>query len=374
MELIEQPIEDSRILRQLCERVGSEFDIAVDTEFTRVRTYRPRLELVQLATKEIAFCIDVQKCGDISALRRLLSSASMDIAMHSASQDLEIFRDINAIPNQIFDTQIAASLCGYGKVSYKDVVHDSIGIELSKEMTRSNWTHRPLSQKQIQYALDDVRYLIPVKQHLSRELDQLSRMSWLEEECGRLLMSFQKESVDFDVYRSFHQAAELAIADQYRVRDLLLWRENRARKLDLPKQWVISDDSIMDLIWQRPNNEVRISKVLGLKKLKSSKWLTEVLNILLSSPDITAGPIWKTQGSMTRDEKQLIKRIMQIARDSAEEYQIPPNLICTNKEARAIVRGKYDGRVFKGWRKEIFADAIVSLLPRQGNAWVEKSS
>ena len=121
-------------------------------------------------------------------------------------------------------------------------------------MTRSNWTKRPLSGKQIQYALDDVRYLIPVKQHLSLKLNLLSRDSWLEEECERLLMSYRRGLADFDIYRSFHRAAELSVADQHRVRDLLLWRENRARKLDLPKQWVLSDENILKLIRLQPKN------------------------------------------------------------------------------------------------------------------------
>ncbi len=365
MEIIEKPIEDSRTLQHLCERVGSEYEIAIDTEFTRVRTYRPRLELVQVATREIAFCIDVPHCGDISALRKLLSSPSMVFVMHSASQDLEVFRDMNAIPYRLFDTQIAASLCGYRNISYKDVVDESIGIELSKDMTRSNWTSRPLSQKQIQYALEDVRYLIPVKRHLNRKLDQLSRGSWVKEECERLLMSYRKDMTDFDIYRSFHQAAELSIADQHRVRDLLLWRENRARKLDLPKQWVISDKNILNLVRLRPKNEVQASRVIGLKKLKSPKWLTEVLRILCSAPDSTSGPIWTNQAGLTRDEKKLVRLILQAARDSADQHKIPSNLICTSKEARAIVRGKRDGRIFNGWRKEIYADTILGLLPQQ---------
>ena len=368
MELIEKPIEDSQILRQLCEKVASESEIAVDTEFTRVRTYRPRLELVQLATTNIAFCIDVPKCLDISALEKLLSSTSTVIVMHSASQDLEVFRDMNAIPYRIFDTQIAASFCGYENVSYKDVVRESIGVELSKEMTRSNWTGRPLSQKQIQYALDDVRYLIPVMQDLSLKLDKLSRAAWLEEECGRLLMSYRKEVTESDIYRSFHRAAELTIADQYRVRDLLLWREDRAQKLDLPKQWVISDANILNVVRLRPKSEVQASKVIGLKKRKSSKWLKEILKILHSSPDPESEPIWEIQTGLTHDEKNLFRVIIQIARNLADEHRLPSSLICTSKEARAIVRGKRNGRAFKGWRKEIFANAIADLLPRQENA------
>ncbi len=364
MEIIEKPIEDSRTLQQLCHRVGSESEIAIDTEFTRVRTYRPRLELVQVATREITFCIDVPLCGDVSALRNLLISPSMVFVMHSASQDLEVFRDMKAVPYRIFDTQIAASLCGYRNVSYKDVVDEIIGIELSKDMTRSNWTSRPLSQKQIQYALEDVRYLIPVKRQLDRKLDQLSRGFWLEEECERLLKSYRKDIADFDIYRSFHRAAELSIADQHRVRDLLLWREYRARKLDLPKQWVISDENILNLIRSRPKNEVQASKVIGLKRLKSSKWLTEVLRILRSSPDPNCEPIWTARADLTRDEKNLVKLLLQVARDSADHHQIPSNLICTRKEAHAIVRGKRDGRVFDGWRKEIYADTIVGLLPQ----------
>ncbi|MDE0309968.1 MAG: HRDC domain-containing protein [Acidiferrobacterales bacterium] len=367
MELIEQPIADSQTLQQLCKRLLSESEIAVDTEFTRVRTYRPRLELIQVATARIAFCVDVPQCGDISSVKELLRSPSRVIVMHSASQDLEIFRQLQAIPHRLFDTQIAATMCGHERVSYKGLVQELIGVELSKAMTRSNWSARPLSRKQIQYALDDVCNLIPLKLLLSQELDRLSRRSWLVEECGRLLERYRKDMMDIEVYGSFDRAARLGIADQHRVRDLMLWRERRARKINLPVQWVVSDENIMNLVQARPNNEGQVAKVIGLRKFRQSGWLTEVLGILHSQPDPASEPVWKDWVELTRNEKRLVKQVLQVARQSASQHQIPSSLICTRKEAEAIARGKRKGRVFSGWRRELVADAILDLLPDQEN-------
>lgn len=362
MDVIENPVEDCQLLRQLCEQIGQESEFSVDTEFTRIRTYRPRLELVQLAARDLAFCVDVPLCRDISPLLTLLRSSSVTIVMHSASQDLEIFRDCDAVPTRIIDTQLAARLCGYERVSYKDVVCETIGMQLCKSMTRSDWSRRPLSRRQIQYALDDVRYLPDVWACLSNQLDAMGRMSWLAEECGRLLGEYRREISDLDIYRSFQQAAELNVADQCTVRELLLWREYRARRLDLPKQWIVSDANIMKVVKFRPDNEERLSQLIGFRKRRTAGWLREMLKILKSPADHTTAPIWTVQESLDSAQKKLHRKIMEIARELANEHRLPVDLICTSKEVGAIVRGDREGRPFTGWRKRIFASVIAELL------------
>lgn len=368
MEIIENPVEDTQSLRQLCEKVGSETEIAVDTEFTRIRTYRPRLELVQLASANLAFCVDASRCADVSPLLALLSSSSVTVVMHSASQDLEILREYDSVPKNIFDTQIAARLCGCERVSYKDIVYETTGNELCKSMTRSDWSKRPLSRQQIRYALDDVRYLMPVRSVLGNRLENMGRGAWLKEECTRLVESYRREMSDLDIYRSFHQAAGLKVADQHRVRQLLLWRESRAQKLDRPRQWIVSDTDIMKVARMRPKNEDQLSRIIGLRKKRSASWLREILDILQSPTDCTSGPVWTAQQPLNAEEKDMYGKIMQIARKLANEYRLSTDLICTSKEVRAIVRGKREGRLFSGWRKEIFANAIADLISETGSA------
>ena len=362
MEIIENPVEDSQFLRLLCEKVGSETEIAIDTEFTRIRTYRPQLELIQLASKNLLFCVDVSRCQDISPLLNLLRSSFVTVVMHSASQDLEILREYDAVPNRIFDTQIAARLCGSERVSYKDVVHETTGTELSKSLTKSNWSKRPLSEQQIRYALDDVRYLIRVRCVFGERLKTMGREAWLKEECDRLVESYRREMSDLDIYRSFHQAADLTVADQHRVRRLLLWREYRAQKLDRPRQWIVSDTDILKMVRMHPKSEDQLSGIIGLRKKSSASWLREILEILKSPSDCTSGPVWIAQQPLNSEEKDTYRKIMQIARKLANEYRLSTDLICTSKEVRAIVRGKREGRIFSGWRKEIIANAIADLL------------
>ena len=367
MKIIDNPVVDSNQLSDLCGDLASVSIIALDTEFTRIRTFRPKPELIQLASSGLVFCVDMSECGDVTILLQLLNSSSAIFVMHSASQDLEVLKDLDAIPKRIYDTQIAAQLCGYTHVSYQSIIQQTIGIELSKSSTTSNWSKRPLTPQQVRYALEDARHLIPIQNVLSNELAKLGRTTWLEEECSRLLQTYQKPSNEEDVWRSFRQAAVLSVADQHRVRELLLWREARASKLNRPRQWIISDADIMQIAEVRPKSENHLSQIIGLKKSRHARWLREVVSILNSPVNASAQRIWKKQKSLSDSQKKRFKAIMSIAAMVANQNRISTDLICTSKEGKAIVRGKREGRIFSGWRREVFADVIPAELLDSGS-------
>ena len=362
MKIIDNPVVDSSQLRDLCGELASSSIIALDTEFTRIRTFRPKPELIQLASENLVFCVDMSECDDVTELLQLLKSSSAMFVMHSASQDLEVLKDLDAIPKRIFDTQIAAQLCGYTHVSYQSVIQQTIGIELSKSNKTSNWSKRPLTPQQVRYALEDARHLIPIQKILSKELADLGRTTWIEEECSRLLETYQKPRNEEDVWCSFRQAAVLSVADQHRVRELLIWREARASRLNRPRQWIISDADIMQIAEIRPKNEVQLSQIIGLRKSRHARWLREVVRILHSPVNSSAQRIWKKQKSLSDSQKKRFKEIMSIAGMVANQNQISTDLICTSKEGKAIVRGKRDGRIFSGWRRGVFADEIPAEL------------
>ena len=180
-------ITDPEALQGLAERLAQAAAIALDTEFLRERTYRAELCLLQIADAHGALCVDPLGVTDLTPLRAALSSATSQKVMHACRQDIEVLLPAVGVVMPVFDTQIAAALVGMpAQVGYAELVRRVTGRELSKAHTRTDWSRRPLSGEQLDYALDDVRYLLPVREHLVAELTRLGRMSWLQQELAAL--------------------------------------------------------------------------------------------------------------------------------------------------------------------------------------------
>ena len=176
------PIVDTApALAALSARLTTQSRIGLDTEFLRERTYRAQLCLVQVATAEDALCIDPLKLASLVPLAQVLAAQGVLKIMHASRQDLEVLLPVAGLTQPVFDTQIAASLTGLpAQVGYAHAVRHFLGQELDKSHTRTDWSRRPLSSQQIEYALDDVRYLLPLKSLLEEQLQKLGRLEWLE--------------------------------------------------------------------------------------------------------------------------------------------------------------------------------------------------
>jgi len=197
--------------------------IALDTEFVRDRQYRPRLEIIQIATDDVLAVLDYRALQSLGFLADLLLDDRVLKVMHAARQDLEIFYGLlQRVPRPLADTQVAASVVGIGaQVGYANLVRQMLGIELQKAQTLTNWSHRPLSQRQIEYALNDVRYLLPLWDELERRLEAMQRTTWFWEEMERISEPhhFAPQALD-DVWRSFKGASRLRHAEQAALREL----------------------------------------------------------------------------------------------------------------------------------------------------------
>jgi len=180
-------ITTSAELAQLATRLESAESIGLDTEFLRERTYRAELCLLQLSSTGDARCVDPLALSDLAPLGRSLTSPGTLKVMHASRQDLEVLLPAVGLVRPVFDTQIAASLTGLpAQIGYADLVRRLLGRDLPKSHTLTDWSRRPLSTEQIEYALDDVRYLLPLKSQLEEELDKLDRRAWLVEELAEL--------------------------------------------------------------------------------------------------------------------------------------------------------------------------------------------
>ena len=370
MQEISKPIENPDQLESLANRLRRSSVIGIDTEFTRVRTYLPQLELVQFAIDDLLFCVDTRSCGTLSPITDAIRTFDGPVVIHSAYQDMEVLHEWNALPDTVFDTQIAAEFCGYGTLSYAKLCHcifDKVvgdsknhdhGIKYSK------WNRRPLTEQQIMYALDDVRHLLPLYKHLNQLLDSRGCQEWLREDCERLRSKFITSLNEDAVWKRFSRAGTLQLADQYRVRELLLWRERRARSIDKPRQWIIKDDAIVRIVENKPQCQRSLAGQIGLRYDGPRSWLNELLAIIHCKRNLSSKtPLWHEAKRLSSQEKRLFQKIKQQVNSVAIAADIPPELLFTSQDCKAMAKGYANNQKLSGWRGQLLNDIFQSISP-----------
>src|SRR5690554_6349019 len=194
---MEDLIDDERGLHELCDALLKAELVGIDTEFVRERTYYPQLCLVQVATDKVTVCVDCLAGLDLAPFFTTLVRPEVTWVLHSGRQDLEVIRQhANVLPHRVIDTQIAAALTGRAaQIGLREALATVLGIDIGKDHTRADWSARPLPEGPLRYALDDVRYLLPLWHRLEGELDRLGRLEWLAEDCARLVDGAQQEDL-----------------------------------------------------------------------------------------------------------------------------------------------------------------------------------
>jgi ribonuclease D len=236
-------------LAELCDGLRGQPVLALDTEFLREKTYRAQLCLLQVAAEGVIACVDPLALENLDPLLDIIYDPNVTKVMHSARQDMEIFFDLRGdLPKPLFDSQVAATLLGFGEqVGYANLVKGMLGVELDKMHTRTDWTQRPLDEAQIEYAADDVRYLFKIYHQQAEALKAKGRLDWLQEDFDELTdvntYSPPEETLWTKVKgRQKLKGVQLAI-----LRDLAVWRENQAKKINRPRRWILKDDVMVDM-------------------------------------------------------------------------------------------------------------------------------
>lgn len=266
-------------LERLCARLRAHDWLALDTEFHRDRTYFPRLCLLQVAIPGLAACVDTPALPDLEPLLSILYDPAVTKVMHAGRQDLEIFFHLRGrVPGPIFDTQVAAPLLGYPQhVGYAALVANMLGVKLSKAYTRADWLRRPLPQEQLLYAIDDVRYLVDVFQRMHSDLEARGRLNWLTDDFAALTdpdLYSQPPELAWTRIGGAHQlqGVELAV-----VQALAAWRERTAREEDLPRNWVVRDDALIELARSPPGTRQDLRRLRGIGERTAQRHGDEIL-------------------------------------------------------------------------------------------------
>src|SRR3954451_7161741 len=236
--------------------------IGLDTEFLRERTYRAELCLVQLSSHSDAWCIDPLALNDLSPLAGILTMPAITKVMHASRQDVEVLFPMAGLVRPVFDTQIAAALTGLpAQIGYGELVRRLLGKELPKSHTRTDWSRRPLSPEQVEYALDDVRYLLPLKANLEEQLDKLGRRAWLSEELAGL---GESELFTVDPETAWLRLKGLRGLDAGRqrlARSLAAWRERRAIERNRPRGWILDDSVLREILMRVPRTVEQLQSI-----------------------------------------------------------------------------------------------------------------
>lgn len=358
-------IDTPAALQQYLDDTLSARVIALDTEFIREKTYYPRLCLIQVAANEQIACIDPLVLDDLEPLWQRLADPETLVLLHAGRQDLEvIFQASGKIPAPVFDTQIAAALCGYGdQTGYAALVRDIAGVELDKSMTRADWARRPLPSDALEYAADDVRYLHALHAHLSERLEKLGRSGWLAPELEALTEPSQYAPDPAGAWRRIRAAAKMKPKEVAILRALAEWREREAMRVDRPRQWLLKDDVLIFIAQRPPKNLAALIAVRGVEEGFVSRHGEALLALIEAARETPPPPdLPQMRERLTTTEEVQTDLLMAALRAIAAENELAPASIANRREIERLVRGDRDLDVLRGWRLAAAGTRLVDIL------------
>ncbi len=350
-------------LASLLAQLEGDTRIAVDTEFLRESTYFPRLCLVQIAGREALGLVDTLAGFELGPLLQFLAERSRSKVLHAAHQDLEIFAHASqAVPGPIFDTQLAAGLVGYApQIGFGDLVREVLGVTLTKGLARTDWSRRPLSAAQLEYARDDVRYLLPLADALAERLDRAGRTAWFAEDARGaedLTRYVQDPATAWERLKWAHSLSGARLAATQRI---AAWREERALRHDRPRGWILSDVAISELVERMPKSRADLERLRELPPAVLSRCGAELLELTASPGEASTAQIRDTS-RLDPAQMALVKKLGEELRRIAGELRLGAEVLATQRELRALVRGERDVGVLSGWRRAVAGDALMALL------------
>lgn len=361
-------IQTQEQLEDICAKLAEKPYLTIDTEFLRDKTFYSKLCLIQLAGPDVdAVAIDpIEFDLDLTPFHALMANENVIKVFHAARQDLEIFYFMTGtLPTPIFDTQVAAMVCGYGdSIAYNKLVTDITGTALAKNAQFTDWSRRPLSEKQLTYALDDVIYLRDVYESLQRRLQKRKRDHWVRQEMEVLTSHDTYEMPLEDAWKRVKIRSDkpqvLAI-----LKELAAWREELARKKDIPRGRILKDDALADIAVYMPKDLEGLSRIRNVPKdvakSQTGKTLLKIVNTAKQSPKDT-WPLVKRKEHFPKEAVPTLEMLKLLLKINASEADVAAKLVANVSELEEIaVEDTPDNKVMRGWRFEIFGNEAMAL-------------
>ena len=354
-------------LATFCKSLADTEFVAVDTEFMRERTYWPKLCLAQVAGPDDAAAIDALAEGiDLSPLYELMANPKVLKVFHAARQDLEIFYlRMNSVPTPLFDTQVAAMVCGHGEAaSYESLATKLAKAKIDKSSRFTDWSRRPLSERQITYALSDVTHLRVVYEKLRQQLEKTGRLSWIAEEMAVLN--------DPAIYRADPEQAWRRLKPRGAsprllaiLKEVAAWRERTAQRIDIPRQRLLRDEQLLEIASHAPKGIEDLAATRGLGRGFAEGWQgREVLEAIERGRSIPEAdlPTRDKQPEQLRAPGAVVDLLRTLLRLRADQADVAARLVASADELDRLAAGKRDIAALKGWRREVFGADAVDLI------------
>ncbi len=365
-------IQTDQALRELCQRLEGAERIGFDTEFVPEYNYAPKLCLIQLVTDDELAIVDPLAVSDLSRFWQILLDPQRELVAHAAGAELAFCMRLGgALPERLFDVQLAAGLTGLGyPLSYAKLVHKMLDVTLQKGAARTDWRKRPLSNEQLRYALDDVLYLFPVRDKLGERCHRLNRGQWVQEENGRIQRILWKRAQE-PLWTRVSGARSLNRRELAVLQELARWRDLRARMADRPTKWVLRDDLLVELARRQPRSAEALRRTRGLGGFKEgaqTRAVLEAIQVGQRLPESQCPDVKRHRRKEHPNEKMIVKLLGAVMIHLAELHQCAPSLLGNTADLEALVAWYFDGRkgalpnILTGWRGVICGRPLLDFL------------
>ena len=358
-------IDEQAELNAACEAWRRSSFIVMDTEFIRRDTFYPIAGLIQVGVQGRVYLIDPLGIDDWNSFKTLLEDPAVVKVLHSCSEDLEVFdRLCSALPSPLLDTQIGAGLAGVGEgLSYQKLVAYYLDIEVDKGETRSDWLQRPLTESQCHYAALDVEYLQRIYPMLRDRLAALGRLDWWQEDCERMIAQAKTPVLPEEYYLRNKSLWKLKGRQRLALKVLCAWREEEARRRDMPRGRIFKDPVCFELARCLPENRGELSRIKDLSPGSIRRYgdtLIGLLDEVREAPESAIPPAGERP--LTSAQKADLARLRHCGDQVAEQLAMPAGLLCRRRDLEALVR---EGKVPDSmgiWRQSLLAGPLLAAL------------
>ncbi len=339
--------------------------LAIDTEFLREKTYYAKLCLVQVEADGHRACIDPLAIEDLSAFAELMHNPDITKVLHAAHQDLEILLQITGkMPAPIFDTQTAASVLGIGdQMGYARLVESMLGVSLAKTQSRTDWAKRPLRDVQLEYAIDDVRYLAQIYPLMIEQLESQNRLNWLDNDFAKATNPQTYAMNSEERWKKVKGNQVLKRPQLAVLKELAAWREERAEQSDRPRKWILSDDILLDMARQQPSTAADIKEIRGINPDRSQKHHDTWLELIKKGKAIPEAewPELARANKPSPNQNALIDLLMLVIQIQAKQHKITAAVIATRKRVADMVLAG-ETSISDDWRGALVNDEIAAVI------------
>ena len=358
--------------------------VAIDTEFIREKTYFPKLCLLQLCTKDEYRIVDPFTVN-ISSISRILENKNIVKIFHAPRQDIEIlYNKTGVLPYPIFDTQTAASFLGSSyQISYANLIHTYLGIKLKKSDSYSDWSARPLSTHQLNYAKDDVTYLYKVYFIILSELKKLGRLGWVYEDMSKFLNKDAYIPHPDQCFRHIKKITTLNSVQLSAAKEVSAWREHTAIKLNIPRRWVLSDEQVIEACKKNISSIDELFLIRGIKEKVSISHAREIVKCINYgySIDKDKRPVlddnnsyFNAQDNSDCDFDSVIELLNSLVKLKSHEHNIAPQILTSNSDLKLIAHNVKDNiETLKGWRYKILGEDLCRLVDGKISLYIDNS-